>query len=346
MNNPLFNLILAQFREFLREPSVLFWGLAFPILLAGVLGLAFLNQPGNETNIVAVVNYHENDILSENQLSQMEDTTQFDFQYLEREEAMQKIRTGELNLIVEFINQKLRFLYDPTNSEAKTTYLSLQNLIFSRNEQIESYDTAFITTQGNRYIDFLIPGLIAMGIMNSCLWGIGWNLIDLRIKKLLRRMIATPMRKSTFLFAQIISRAGLVLIEAVAIFLFANVFFNVTISGGLLAFIIVFLSGTFAFSGLAILVSSRARHSQVGNGIINAVTLPLIILSGIFFSIENFPEWAISIIRYLPLTLLADALRAVFNQEATIISVISESLFLILFGFIFLLAGIRIYKWY
>ena len=346
MNNPLINLILAQFREFWREPSVLFWGLAFPILLAGVLGLAFLNQPGDETNVVAITNYHDDGLISKNQFKQLADTSRFAFHYLEHDVAMQKIRTGEIYLIIEYVDQTLRFLYDPTNSEAKTAFLSLQNLIFSRNEPVEQFKTAYITTHGNRYIDFLIPGLIAMGIMNSCLWGIGWNLIDLRIKKLLRRMIATPMRKSTFLFAQIISRAVLVLIEAVAIFLFANLLFGVEINGGIFAFVVVFLSGTFAFSGLAILISSRARHSQVGNGIINAVTLPLIILSGIFFSIENFPEWAINIVQFLPLTLLANALRAVFNQGADFFTVISESLFLVIFGILFFISGIRIYKWY
>lgn len=344
MNSVLLHLIIAQFKEFFREPAVLFWGFAFPILLAGVLGIAFVNQPQGLHRVALVESAESDWTIKDFQL--LADTSNFLFHKLPMDSAKASVEKGEFSLLVELRGDKTVFYYDKTNDESESIYLQLSNLLLQQRAQQVRFETAGISNNGLRYIDFLIPGLIAMGIMNSCLWGIGWNLIDIRIKKLLRRMIATPMKKSTFLFAQIVSRGILVFIETMVIYLFALFIFEVQIEGSFLHFLLVFITGITAFSGLAILISSRAKHSQVGNGIINAVTLPLIILSGIFFSYQNFPEWAISIIKVLPLTILADGLREIFNQGAPFVDLLPEIGSLLLYGALFFTMGLKIYKWY
>lgn len=344
MNNSFFHLASIQFKEFFREPAVLFWGFLFPILVAGVLGLAFMNQPENDKTI-AVVNSVTLEGVLKQKFDSLDKATELRFIYLDKGEAELRQKRGSLPAMIEVERGgEIVFHYDPENSEARLTYLMGSNAILSIGSE-ERIREEYITAKGNRYIDFLVPGLIAMGIMNSCLWGIGWNLIDYRIKKLMRRMIATPMRRSVFLASQALSRGVLLFVETGSIFVFASLVFDVEVQGSWLGLLVVFGAGFIAFAGLAVLTASRARHSQVGNGLINAASMPMTILSGVFFSYENFPEWAADIIRFFPLTLLADGLRAVFNEGASVQHIWVEASALIGMGIAFFIGGLKIFKW-
>ncbi len=185
MNRSLWELILVQVRDFIREPATIFWAVIFPIMLAAVLGLAFLNQ-GESEQLVAVVGEKMPENLNE-KIHQG-----FQFRLMSEEEAAQALKRGKISLILRQKGDSLEYHFDPGNSEARMNYLMLQNQRFEA--KIDLPDRVQeITTTGNRYIDFLIPGLIALGIMNGCLWGVSWTLIEYRIKKLLRRMVATDV---------------------------------------------------------------------------------------------------------------------------------------------------------
>lgn len=353
MNNQLLNLITVQFKAFLREPAIIFWSLIFPLAIAGVLGIAF-NQPDEPVRTVAVIkNEYANNSKNLKQLKALTDSlhhandARFAFFNTTKDSAQLKMKRGEINLFLEVGPQdSLIFNFDPKNGEGRLAYLLLDNKLLKGSTQSEPTVTRPITTVGSRYIDFLIPGLIALGIMNSCIWGIGWNLIEFRIKKLMRRMVATPMKRAYFLLAQILSRAVLCSIEAALLFLFAYLVFGVTMQGSLLAFVLVFLAGITAFAGVAVIASSRVNNNQEGNGVINAVVLPMTILSGIFFSYRGFPDWAVVIIEKLPLTMLSDAIRAIFNEGATLQDVSGQIIGLAITGIVLFIAGLRIYKWY
>ena len=281
-------------------------------------------------------------------------------------------------------NVRIRAHYDPNNPEARLSVLALQQAVQSLDKKLSLSDIETTTNQkerpepggrppelpdpdkgegesenarkilssvpldsiGGRYIDFLIPGLLALGIMNSCMWGVGYGLIDLRVKKLLRRMAASPMHKSAFLASHFMARLAFTLSEALLLFGFSTLLFGVSIQGSLLALLLLFLAGNVAWSGIGILGSSRARSMHAANGIVNAVTLPLTMLSGIFFSYRNFPEWSQSIIEWLPLTLLADNVRAVFIEGAGIYQVLLPSTVLALTGIVAAAIGLKIYKWH
>lgn len=344
MNNSFINLMSIQFKEFYREPSVLFWGFAMPILMIVVLGLAFMNKPTEKRTIAVIGPSTKYDAEFVDKLDSLSNGGTIHFEIMSREKALLSMQRGQIAVYIDSGNNgKPEFNYDPDNNEARITYLLAANALLSNGNN--GFDNKHITAKGHRYIDFLVPGLLAMGIMNSCLWGIGWNLIDYRIKKLMRRMIATPVKRSIFLFAQIISRATLLVLEAIIIFSFAHWSFEVEVQGNVSALIAVMISGMVAFSGLSVLIASRASHSQVGNGLINATTMPMIILSGVFFSYENFPEWAAAIVRFLPLTLLADGIRAVFNEGANFMHVWTEILLLNIMGVAFFASGLKIFKW-
>ena len=349
MNNSFVNLVMIQLREFVREPEVLFWSLVFPIALSGVLGLAFANQDPATYQVAIVQNEHTgaNPTLKQLQAFPVdaafrEGQPGFRFSELPKEVAFLKLKRGEVAVVVEPRASGITYHFDPQNEEAQMQYLRLEKRLSTPTQTV----VAPVRTPGSRYIDFLIPGMLAYGTMNSCMWGIGWGLIELRIKKLLRRMVATPMRRTEFLLAQFSVRLLLSLVEGVVLFGFAYWLFGIRIQGGLLPALVVFLAANVTFGGIAILVAARPTKTQVGNGVINFVTLTMLVLSGIFFNYTSFPAWAVHFIAYLPLTLAADTLRSVFNEGSGLAEVTSKVLLMLAYGVACFLAGLRWFRWY
>jgi ABC-type multidrug transport system permease subunit len=207
-------------------------------------------------------------------------------------------------------------------------------------------DVSPLTLKGVRYIDFLVPGLIAFGIMSDILWGISYTIIERRSQKLLRRMVATPMRKTNLIVSLMFVRILMNLLNAAVIILAAWLIFDVRIQGSPGALFALFLAGNVAFTGIAVLISSRTSKTEVGNGWINAVQMPMLILSGIFFSYHNFPEWSIGVIRLLPLTALADGFRSLFNEGAGWTDILAPAASLTLVGLLCLALGMKLFTWY
>lgn len=234
--------------------------------------------------------------------------------------------------------------FDPASTDAQLSWYILTEAISGNSTQLATVRE--LTLIGTRYIDFLVPGLIAFGIMNSALWGIGFGLIEYRMKKLLRRMLATPMKKHEFMISLMAARIVLSVVEVVILMVFAWLYFDLLPTGSLLALGLLFLVGNLSFTGIAILLSCRADNTRIGVGFINAVSMPMMILSGIFFSYHNFPEAVIPFIQYLPLTLLADSIRAVFNEGAGLIDSIPALIILSATGLITAAIGLRLYKWH
>jgi ABC-type multidrug transport system permease subunit len=178
------------------------------------------------------------------------------------------------------------------------------------------------------------------------MWGISYGIIEKRSKKLLRRLVATPMKKSHFLIALITVRVLMNTIESLVLLIFAIIAFGVKIQGDLSALIIIYLAGNAAFAGIAVFVSSNTSNTEVGNGLINFVVFPMMVLSGIFFSYQNFPDWSIGVIKYLPLTMLTDGVRSIFNEGAGYHEVALPVIILMTIGTVFFSAGLKIFKWH
>lgn len=369
-SNTLKHLILALFREILREPGVLFWGILFPILMALGLGLAF-TQKADIIRKVAIVSksegsdnstlseflrYCENNNNKERELWRWKYVTSneklgnsvFLFYEMEWEEGIKLLKRGTINVLLSEANGSVEYHFDPMNTDAELTYLKLSNII-GKGETIPvtaNTEIRPLTVTGTRYIDFLVPGLITMGVMMSSMWGISYGIIEKRSKKLLRRLVATPMKKSHFLIALITVRVIMNLIESGILLVFAILVFNLEIQGDISALILMFLAGNIAFAGLAVFVSSHTSNTEVGNGLINFVVFPMMILSGIFFSYQNFPEWSLPVIRNLPLTTLTDGIRSIFNEGAGYREVTMPILELMAIGVVFFSAGLKIFKWH
>jgi ABC-type multidrug transport system permease subunit len=366
MNRAFRNLVALQFKEFFREPEIIFWAFVLPIVLAWLLGVAIGSSNGLTRTVGAVESdeapreYWEEWIANAQAAlaaaapdtaaageGARDDAGGISFRVLSRDEAILALKKGKISLFVERgpAGEGVRYSFDPRNGEARMTHLLVESALGGGGAATGN-TVAALEVQGTRYIDYLVPGLLAMDIMSSVLWGIGWVLIEIRIKKLLRRMAATPMHKSMFLFSHFTARLIVNAIEFLALFLFARWYFGVRVQGSVPALVAVFIAGSVAFTGIAIFVSSRTANPRVGNGLINAVTFPMMLLSGIFFSYNQFPEWSIKFVKVLPLTMLADAMRSIFNEGAGFAEVGVPALILVAVGCVFFAAGMKMYKWY
>jgi ABC-2 type transport system permease protein len=362
----LWQLTLAHFKEIIREPGVLFWGIIFPILMSLGLGVAFTNKTdtvrkvaivetqGNSSFDTILANYQVKPVvrslasLSLTLKNEKLGNSVFLFYKMEESEAILSLKRGMVNVLLDQIDGQPRFRFDPLNPDAQLTYLKLTK-VFRNSSKTPVEDTGNIvplTLTGNRYIDFLIPGLLAMGIMMSTMWGLSYGMIEKRAKKLLRRMVATPMKKSYFLISLITVRVAMNLMEAILLIVFAWLVFHITIQGSITALILVFISGNIAFSGLAVLISCRTAKTEIGNGLVNAVVMPMMLLSGVFFSYHNFPDKIIPLLQKLPLTMVADAMRSIFIEGAGVGQIILPVLILSIGGIVTFIVGLRFFRWY
>jgi len=352
-------LIKIQYLEFFRVPGVIFWSLLFPIVMAWGLGLAFSGKAKQERTVAWVQTAPDGQLMK----NFIHDTTgnnkesekilgnkkigfvTYHFVPSTWEEATLMVKRGRTALIIGERKDSIKYFFDPKNPEAQLAYLQISAALKNADKD-DAGEIQPLDQKGLRYVDFLVPGLLAMNIMFGSLWGVSYSLIEKRSKKLMRRMVATPMNKTAFLFSYFVTRISLSAIEAVFLLFFAWFYFDMTVQGSIPALIALILAGNIVFFGLAVLLSSRTGNTQIANGIINAVSMPMMICSGIFFSYHNFPDWIILIIRQLPLTLIADSIRSIFTEGAGFAETKMAILQLTLTGLVFFVVGKRIYKWY
>jgi ABC-type multidrug transport system permease subunit len=314
-DHPLVQLTLVRFREFLREPEALFWVFGFPLLLAAGLGLAFRNTPAEVLTVGAVG----------------PDVTAFENapalaveSFPTVDEGLRALREGKIALLIERpADGSVRYHYDDTNPEGRDARMRADMAVqqtAGRTDPVAAQDQ-LMREAGSRYIDFLIPGLLGMNLMGGSIWSMGFAIVDARRRKLMKRLIATPMPRHYFLLSFLISRLAMLVVEVGAFLGFAVLVFGVPIRGSLVLVAAVCVFGTLAFGALGLLLSSRARTVEAASGLMNLTMLPMWILSGVFFSSQRFPDAVQPIIAALPLTALNDALRATMLQGATAIEI-------------------------
>ena len=376
LNSQLWQLILANARELLREPAVLFWGIVFPILMSLGLGVAFTKKKDVTVNIAVIGRNHLvqapgdsasviRNFLQDNraalrvgkdgalsrELRVPDDKlggTTYIFENMDWNTAMVSLKRGNLNLVMDEDNGQISYHFDPMNPDAQLTYLKFSKLMKEPGMLIKPSETEIrpLTVNGTRYIDFLLPGLICMGVMMSCMWGVSYDIIEKRSKKLLRRMIATPMKRSNFLVALITVRITMNFMEAGLLLFFSWLVFDITIQGSVPALLLFFISGNIAFAGIAVFLSCNTSKTEIGNGLINLISMPMMVLSGIFFSYHNFPAWSLPVIRKFPLTMMADGVRGIFIESTGFSQVLLPAAIMLAIGVVFFTAGLKLFKWH
>ena len=323
---PLGQLVLARLREFLREPEALFWVYGFPILMTVGLGIAFTNRPIEQISVAVVEG--PSSAATEAALASSEAPERFDVEIYPEEDARRRLRTGRTDVVVaqrgtEAVDggkPAYVYFFDPTRPDSVLARNAVDDQLqrAAGRRDVAEITLVEVDEPGGRYIDFLVPGLLGMSLMGGGLWGVGFVTVDMRVRKLLKRFLATPMRKTDFLMGIMISRMLFMVPEVLALLVFARYAFGVVNHGSTLGVTFLILLGAVMFSGIGLLAASRAKTIEAVSGIMNLVMVPMWIFSGIFFSAERFPEGMQPVIQVLPLTPLNSSLRAVMLEGSSL----------------------------
>lgn len=340
-------MVLARLREFYREPEAVFWVFGFPILMTVSLGLAFRENPEPQHRVDVTGPASSSVVESLQSRKTPKGEPRFVVKDREADEARNRLRTGKTDLVVTASSGKYEYEFVPTRPESKLARDEVNEVLqraAGRSDPVANQSEE-MNERGGRYIDFLVPGLLGMGLMGGGLWGLGFVTVDMRIRKLLKRFLATPMRKTDFLAGLMVSRLLFMVPEVLVLLVFARVAFKVTIAGSVWAVVFLILVGAFSFAGLGLLIACRAKTMEAVSGLMNLVMLPMWLFSGIFFSSERFPEFLQPFIQALPLTVLINALRAVMLEGASLASQWVEVLTLALWGGVSFALALRLFRW-
>jgi ABC-type multidrug transport system permease subunit len=339
IEHSLAQLTLVRFREFWREPEAVFWVFIFPILLAGGLGVAFRNRPPDVAKIAAVGTQLAHAMRADKALS---------VDLVDRVSGEQLLRAGKIVLLVESApGGGVSYRYDDTNPEGRVAKLLADRAVQRAAGAREAVTTAdhLVREPGSRYIDFLVPALVGTNLMGSGIWGIGFTIVDARRKKLLKRLIASPMSRAQYLLSFLLWRLLLLYVEVAAVVGFGALAFGVPVRAPLWELALFCLFASVAFSTLGLLVASRVRTMEAASGLMNLVMLPMWIFSGVFFSAERFPALFQPFVKALPLTAVIDALRASMLQGARLSQLAPQLAVITCWMVICFFTALKLFRW-
>jgi len=341
--NPLAELIKARVREFLREPGYVFWVFGFPLLMAIGLGLAFRSK-APEPPRVAVT-----DRVAAATAQALSASARVKAARMSRAQAELELARTKVDLVVDqpSADGKVTFELDPAQEKSQLARAVAADVLERAAGKPDLVPIAeqHVSKPGSRYIDFLLPGLIGLNLMGSSMWGIGYNLVLARKRKLLRRYAVTPMRRSHFLLSYFFSRSLFLVLELTVLVAFGRLAFHTHITGSFLSLIVASALGAAAFAAVGFLIGARVSSTEVAGGWMNFVQLPMWLLSGSFFSYERFPTWLKWPIRLLPLTAVNDALRSIYNEAGNLTSVPFEVGVLAVWSIGGFIVALRMFRW-
>jgi ABC-2 type transport system permease protein len=311
-------LILARVREFTREPEAVFWAVFFPILLTAALGIAF----GSGTVDVVPV------VTSSAELARaLEAEPGLSVRLMDESAAQKMLLTGQVALLAQPASDHgVVYRYDDTNPDGRAARLLVDRAIqraAGRVDPAAAHDE-LVREPGSRYVDFVVPGLVGLGIMSNALWGIGFSIVDSRRRKLMKRLVATPMSRTSYLLSYLAWRMMILGIEVGVPIGFGVLAFGVPVRGRVFDLILVCVVSSLSFSAIGLLLAALPRTIEAVSGLVNLVQVPMWILSGVFFSSQRFPEVVQPLIRALPLTAVNDALRAHMLQGASLVQLLPQ----------------------
>jgi ABC-2 type transport system permease protein len=364
--HPLWQLTLMRWRIFVREPSALFWTYGFPVVLALALGVAFRNRPPEPVEVAV-----EASAGCESWRDALATNSQVHVRWLNPQEAREALRTGKVSVVVGrqdahasglpsavLLEERAReksgaaglprtYQFDPTRPESRMARAIVDDALQRAEGRTDptAVRDQLVTEPGSRYIDFLIPGLLGFNLMSSGLWGVGFVIVEMRVRKLIKRMMATPMSRAHFLLSFVLVRGAFLLGELPVLLCFAHWVFHVPIRGSLPLIVGISVLGSLMFAGMGLLIGSRAQNTHTVAGLVNLTTLPMLVTSGVFFSAARFPAAFQPIIKLLPLTALIEAVRAVMLDGAGVVAVRNQLGILLAWGLLSFVLALRMFRW-
>ncbi len=329
--NKFYALVRARTMEFVRDRGTFFWNLLFPVLLVVGFSFAFSGE-GDALFKIGVMGTSETEMPEFLEMDAV-DTV---FYQEDLEEVLNKLRRHQIDMIV-----------DPGNS---TYYLNSESpsaevLRSLSRSDMASFTEESVSGEAVRYVDWLVPGVIGMNIMFSCMFGVGFVIVRYRKNGVLKRMKATPVGPLLFISAQMVSRFVIVLCTSVFVFAGTGLFLRFRVHGSLLLLLFLTIVAILCMIAFGLIFAARLKSEELANGLMNLVTFPMMIFSGVFFSLEGTPPVIQSLSRVFPLTHFIEGARSVMIDGAGFAAVLPNIAVMGGMTVLFLMTAAFLFRW-
>ncbi|MGV6827716.1 MAG: ABC transporter permease [bacterium] len=322
----------ARFREFYRDKTGLSWNLLMPFMILTGFAFLFDDRP---TDVLTVGVLGEIPAVIENVPGIKIEVID------EHNTGVVRVERHQLDLFVES-SEPLRYWVNEYSSKGQLTEHLLQRL---GTDQGADVIRESVSGESLRYVDWVLPGVLSMNLMFSCLWGIGWVIVRYRKNGVLRRLQATPLTPLEFLSAQVIARLVIVVVVTLIVYLGSALLIDFTMRGSHFALALVFLLGGASLTSVGLLVAARLKTEEVADGILNLLSWPMMMLSGVWFSMENTNAIAQGVSQIFPLTHMVDAARKIMLDGAGLLDVLPELSVLAGFTVVLTLISAKMFRW-
>jgi ABC-type multidrug transport system permease subunit len=334
MTRRLLAVFYARNLEFLRDRTTVIWNFVFPIVLVVGMGLVFGGgaRPLFEVGILhagADIDPKAHPFLATKYVKF--------FTVTDVEDAVRKVSRHQIDLVIDLRTTPRYWV----NSDSPKGYI-VERLLKQSDPSIVRQA---VTGEAVRYVDWLLPGIIGMNMMFNCLFGVGYVVVRYRKSGFLKRLSATPLNAIEFIGAQVLSRLALTLTVTCIIYLLASYLVGFHMRGSFLLLAAVAALGASSMIALSMFVVARFTSDELAAGVLNALTWPMMMLSGVFFSLEAAPHWLQMVAKVLPLTQMLDAARSIMIDGAGLQQVAVPIAYLALTSFAFLALGAWSFKW-
>jgi ABC-2 type transport system permease protein len=325
-------IFLARNHEFLRDRAAMSWNIVLPVLIVMVFAFAFSTDNRNLFK-VAVAGVETGNT----QIVRFLETEHIQFLRVEQTETtVQKVSRHQIDMLIDL--SQLRYWINDTSANG---YI-LERLLTST---VSGLQKVAVTGTEIRYVDWLIPGVLGMNIMFSSLFGVGYAIVRYRKNGVLKRLKATPLSAFEFLTAHIASRLLLIALLTSLVYLGTDLVVDFRMYGSYLNLLLVLLLGTLSMISLGLLVAARMANEEAANGLLNLMSWPMMLLSGVWFSLEGSPELVRQFAQLLPLTHVIEAARSIMIDGAGLTDISDNLLILLSMSILFLLIGARSFRW-
>ncbi len=342
INHPLVQLCLWRLNEFLRRPEALFWTYGFPFIMLVALGFAFRNTSPQPLDI-EVIGPRATEVAQQLQHA----SSDLNVKSFDDGNWSKRLQSGRVNAVVQTASDPAVYELwsEDSRSESRTARWIISSVLSSPAQPLVTLSPKHLDAPGSQYIDFLVPGMMAMNLMGGGLWGIGFSIVDMRVRKLLKRFLATPVSRVQFMTSLMIVRIVFATFELVALILFSYFVFDVQCKGSLFDLAIVLLIGGVTFVGIGLLIASRVQTIEAISGLMNLIMVPMWILGGVFFSNERFPEVIQPVLKSLPFVALVDSLRAIMLDGVSIMQLGQPIAVMIAWAVGCFVLALKIFRW-
>lgn len=324
------SVFIARSLEYLRDRASFGWNLVFPVLIVFALAVVFSGPPRALFTITAVTS---------DSLPELVDFPGVETIEAARNKALERLSRQQTDLVIEVVDDSVNYWVNGNSASGAVLELLLK---YTESRPLERGET---DGEAIRYVDWVVPGILGMNMMYSALWGVGYVVVRYRQSGYLRRLRATPLTKFEFLSAQVLSRLLVTLTASTIVFVGTNLVLDYKMVGSIGLLLLIALMGGLAMITLGLAIACRTASKEFADGLLNAVTFPMLLLSGVWFSLDGSPEWVQMLAQVLPLTHVLEAARAVMLDNAGFTDIAIHLAVLVGFCIVGMGLSIKLFKW-